>query len=693
MSSPLYYVKLCTPDPTSPSGCDHPPHASNPDHKPGKQPTGGAGWQRAGSPERPEGNAGVLCGPDFDLLVVEVDGPVEAETVKTWGLPETYTVRSGREDGGWHLYFTWPRGLTHVPHRLDGVQLKYNGQVVSAGSLHQSGRRYEVTRDCPRAELPDAFIRRLLDAAGPTSSASTGEGVDYGRVLAGLPEGERDDGLFRYVSGLWARGFRREEMLLMARQAATNAVPPFDLAKVDRMVEDVCRKFQPGATPSEEAIEETLAFYGKEDEPARPKVDPTTYVIGSPIPLEDPRWPIMRPEGFHGICRDIVDCLAPSVESDDVAILVEFLAAFGNLCGTGPHLRVGGARHPARLYSVLVGNSATGRKSGGWNAIQPLMEFVDPEWYSYNISGAAPASGEGLIALVQDEHQVKDRGKTHTEPAGYKRRLIHDSEFAGRTLVQMKRAGSTLSAILRDAWDREVLYNATVTHRRATGAHISFVGHTTSRELLSQLTANDITNGFANRFLFFMVRRNKLLPQGGEYDHARLAELGQMVQHRVTQAHLQTRMRYSDAGGAYWDQIYVGRETGAMHEENDEMAGLTARVGIHAQRLQLIFALLDRSEFIEPVHVDASLAMADYAVESAVYMLNQEGAHYASISRDAQRVHSLVAGVDEITGRAISRKLGMNSTRLNLALAELARYQMVTVRRAGKSTLVSLRHV
>jgi hypothetical protein len=45
--------------------------------------------------------------------------------------------------------------------------------------------------------------------------------------------------------------------------------------------------------------------------------------------------------------------------------------------------------------------------------------------------------------------------------------------------------------------------------------NLSVIAHVTPEELLSNLTATDRANGFANRFLILLVRRSKFLPEGG----------------------------------------------------------------------------------------------------------------------------------------------------------------------------------
>ncbi|TPW11610.1 MAG: hypothetical protein FD129_1619, partial [bacterium] len=55
-----------------------------------------------------------------------------------------------------------------------------------------------------------------------------------------------------------------------------------------------------------------------------------------------------------------MDALEPITEADPNAVLVQFLAAAGNLLGNAPHVRVGEKRHGLRIWPVMVGATAGG---------------------------------------------------------------------------------------------------------------------------------------------------------------------------------------------------------------------------------------------------------------------------------------------------------------------------------------------
>ncbi len=143
-----------------------------------------------------------------------------------------------------------------------------------------------------------------------------------------------------------------------------------------------------------------------------------------------------------------------------------------------------------------------------------------------------PASAATPTKVNVDDLGARGDGKTddtdainaalEETPAKDKRMLLVESEF-GSVLRVMQRNGSTVSAMIRNAWDTGTLRNLANKNRdkngkalRATNCHISLIGHITRSELSTLLDENDSSNGFANRFLWVHSSRTKLLPDGGD---------------------------------------------------------------------------------------------------------------------------------------------------------------------------------
>ena len=98
--------------------------------------------------------------------------------------------------------------------------------------------------------------------------------------------------------------------------------------------------------------------------------------------------------------------LAPHTEAQPEALLLQLLAAFGNVIGPGPHCMVGSTRHALNLFVVLVGESSKARKGTSWNHIARLFAEVDPAWTENRVTSAR-LSARGLVAVMG--HQAGDR--------------------------------------------------------------------------------------------------------------------------------------------------------------------------------------------------------------------------------------------------------------------------------------------
>jgi hypothetical protein len=319
-------------------------------------------------------------------------------------------------------------------------------------------------------------------------------------------------------------------------------------------------------------------------------------------------WPTLDPAAHHGLAGKVVATLGPHTEADPVALLLSFLAAFGNAAnpsqGHGPRALVGATAHPARLNVLLVGETARARKGTAQAEVNRLMHDAAPEWYATRVMGGL-ASGEGLIAAVHDDDPLAD-----------KRLLAVESEFA-RVLAVAAREGNTLSAVLRQAWDTGDL--RTMTRKDplcASGAHISIVGHITAAELLRRLGDTEIANGFANRFLFALVRRSRKLPEGGQLDPAALDDLTGKVKATLGKAQQVGVLRRTEEARELWAKTYDGFGDG----ESGLAGALTARPEAQTLRLSVVYALLDGSQVIRPEHIRAALAVWEYCEASAYYV-------------------------------------------------------------------------
>ena len=84
-----------------------------------------------------------------------------------------------------------------------------------------------------------------------------------------------------------------------------------------------------------------------------------------------------------------------------MALLSQFLVAFGIATGRNAHYAVEASRHTANEFVVLVGPTSKGRKGSSWDHVEALMRDVD-EGFVERCIASGMSSGEGLIAEVAD---------------------------------------------------------------------------------------------------------------------------------------------------------------------------------------------------------------------------------------------------------------------------------------------------
>jgi hypothetical protein len=328
------------------------------------------------------------------------------------------------------------------------------------------------------------------------------------------------------------------------------------------------------------------------------------------------RWPKDPAGAFIGLAGDVARAIEPHSESDPVAILAQTLTAFGSLAGRGPHVRVEADDHPGRLYVALVGETSRGRKGTSWGHVRRLFESVDQTFPDRIDSGLS--SGEGLIYRVRDPliETVDGEEKTIDDGVADKRVLVVETELAS-TLKQLERQGNTLSPVLRSAWDGTTLATLTRNSRlRATGTHISVIGHITVEELRRRLDETEAANGFGNRFLWIAVTRSKLLPDGGTVPSSELNDLSVRLHSAYRHALKAGQLQRDDLARELWHDVYEDLSAGAP----GLLGALTTRAEAQVTRLSLLYALLDEADAIGAKHLTAALELWQYAAASVAYV-------------------------------------------------------------------------
>ena len=204
---------------------------------------------------------------------------------------------------------------------------------------------------------------------------------------------------------------------------------------------------------------------------------------------------------------------------------------------------------------------------------------------------------------------------------------------------------------------------------RAENAHVSVLGHVTLDELGRYLAHVDLSNGFANRFLWCAVRRSKLLPDAST---PALDGFRQRLTLMTQAARRIGDVKRTASAASLWRAVYptlVAEKRGTWDEA-------TSRAEAHVVRLSLLYALLDGSDTIDEPHLRAALALWRYCDESARIVFGDgsgsgSGSGSGTLEGRIRRVVRDRPGIGRTELRdAISHKIKANE--LERALAWLA---------------------
>lgn len=208
----------------------------------------------------PDANPALDCGKS-GLFVIDVDPRHDGfesldnfEALRGDSLPQTLTSFTG--SGGLHLFFEQREDLRARGRNpwLKGVDVKADGgYVMLPPSTHMSGNPYRWRHVAAPVGCPDDVLRSIIGEGDGTERAPLPASDD---ILAGVPEGARDDTFFRYACRLRRNGNTEAEALAIILHAAQNANPPFPEMDAARKVKQA---FQDKYLEAEAARADLLA--------------------------------------------------------------------------------------------------------------------------------------------------------------------------------------------------------------------------------------------------------------------------------------------------------------------------------------------------------------------------------------------------------------------------------------------------
>lgn len=548
-----------------------------------------------------EPNWGMLPPDGVFALDVDGDGVARLTELEARLGPLPPTLRTDTANGQ-HIFLRWPESLPRPMGAMFGYVTRWGsgtrrGYIIGPRSVHASGKVYAPAAGTLEiAEMPEAWARAVIEP----EQAATGPDIDVIRVSGeyALPapgyDGPRYDAIRDYVASRYMRGLDPEELwsgvvnVLSPRFARPLSEPELR-ARFDRTMDKIDLRLGP---PLSRGLDDVIA--------------PKAVLQASSATTTNP-WPdAIDQAAYHGPVGAVVRAVADITEADPVGILGSLLATIGTCMGHYRYLYQGGAQ-ATNLFVVLVGGSSSGRKGTAGSIAREVMTSAYPGWQDLIVAGLG--SGEGLVT-----HLTPREG--HAEH----RALVMESEFA-RLLSSMARDGSTLSPMIRDAWDGVPMGRVLARESRIVKFHhVGILAHITPVELRSRLTSTDAANGFGNRFIWLAVRRTRLLPfpksPNGRVPADALAHI-----HAAIVAGLEPgEVTWSNEAAEAWEEFYLeiaSRDVPGLY------GAMVARAEAQVSRIALLYALVDRSPVIDVEHLAAARALWSYSERSVEHVFGR----------------------------------------------------------------------
>ncbi len=221
----------------------------------------------------PRLNLGLAMGGALNLVCVDIDPRNAGDTtyydlVEAHGddaFPETFIVKTG--GGGWHRLYRLPEAIKPKKGELKGklgpgIDIKgEGGLIVAVGSVHSSGRVYEVETNTYIAEAPQWIVESLIKSVDGSQPEKV---IDFqahrDRKRAGISgsvivEGERNERLFKIGCAMWGRGEVGSHSELYSYLVEVNlekVSSPLSPSEVIKIAQSISSRYQLGSPINQE---------------------------------------------------------------------------------------------------------------------------------------------------------------------------------------------------------------------------------------------------------------------------------------------------------------------------------------------------------------------------------------------------------------------------------------------------------
>ena len=199
-------------------------------------------------------NIGIITGKSSNILIMDIDGTpgIDSLAELNHNIDEinTFTVKSGREKDGFHLYFRTNQDFGIRTKMLPGIDILTNGKhAVAPPSIHpDSGEEYTIYNKIEPQPLPDWLHELLTEkknilAEKKNKSAEKLHKQTFNSYEGEeIPQGQRNSTLFHIGSAL--RGTGGTDSQIENKLTEVNdhyCKPPLLLQELKNIIKSVCK--------------------------------------------------------------------------------------------------------------------------------------------------------------------------------------------------------------------------------------------------------------------------------------------------------------------------------------------------------------------------------------------------------------------------------------------------------------------
>jgi hypothetical protein len=483
----------------------------------------------------PELNYGVRLGQEIGdsgkmVVVVDVDrykvGGAEAleELEKVHGrLPATVEVLTGA--GGSHCYFLADCTISFTDKMGKNIDLKVNGYVVGPGSIHASGRRYEMEASSDLfAGQVMADLPQWVSDHFSKSGKSTKFGMEIAPNAAPLPSDER--AFIKYDLEVISAACSRDKWLrvLMGLHCHSQSKEMFDIA--DEWSQTCPEKYDAGALikawnsfkPGVGITYETVRMMAMEERiknvdisklldslGRKPVVKPDYGTVANPIVVPDevrmPTYPacdipphLLTIPGKLGLMVDWTNATAMKPQP---VFAVQAALALGSVA-MGRKFRTTNDNWPS-LFFLNIGVSGAGKEHAK-TAIERVLRAAKFSSMSPASEYTSDSAIDSMLRLHPTHIAIIDEfgymlktanAKNNTNGGTARKRLMEVFGRCGGTLQPKAFSTATLSKAQRDGFGPRHVENPALT----------VLGMTTPAPFYEAVGSGALTDGFLNRLI------------------------------------------------------------------------------------------------------------------------------------------------------------------------------------------------